>query len=82
MSPNSNAYNMTTECPQQDDPSPSNISLGDISVKADTIPSLQKQYYKITPEQADFFKAQTGITSDEELKQHIIAVQEAAYKVG
>jgi hypothetical protein len=60
---------------------PPDISLGDISVKVDNVPSLQEQYYRITPEQAEFFKQQTGITDDGELKQHILAVQAEAYKV-
>ncbi|KAH7889087.1 hypothetical protein F5I97DRAFT_1803283 [Phlebopus sp. FC_14] len=45
------------------------------------VPSLQEQYYKITPEQAIFFKERTGIVDDEELKRHILAVQAEAYKV-
>jgi hypothetical protein len=63
------------------DATPPNISLGDISVKVDNVPTLQKQYYRITPEQTEFFKQQTGITDDDELKQHILAVQTEAYKV-
>ncbi|KAF9223014.1 hypothetical protein BS17DRAFT_782144 [Gyrodon lividus] len=59
----------------------SNISFGDISVNPDNVPTLQEQYYKITPEQAEFFKQQTGITDNEELKRHILAVQTEAYKV-
>jgi len=60
---------------------PSNISLGDISLNTDNVPTLQEQTYKITPEQAEFFKQQTGITDDDELKRHILAVQAEAYKL-
>ncbi|KAF8838070.1 hypothetical protein BDN67DRAFT_982813 [Paxillus ammoniavirescens] len=60
---------------------PPDISLGDVPVKVDDVPSLQGQYYKLTPEQAEFLKQQTGITDDDELKQHIFAVQAEAYKV-
>ncbi|KAF9219079.1 hypothetical protein BS17DRAFT_437260 [Gyrodon lividus] len=76
---------MSTGQPEQklqNQQSPSaTVSLGDISVKQNSLLALQKQYYKITPAQAAFFKSQTGITDDEELKQHILEVQEAAYKV-
>ncbi|KAF8836501.1 hypothetical protein BDN67DRAFT_974083 [Paxillus ammoniavirescens] len=58
-----------------------NISLGDASVTPDKVLTLQEQFYKITPEQSEFFKQQTGITDDDELKRHILAVQAAAYKV-
>jgi hypothetical protein len=60
---------------------PSTISLGDASMNTDNVPTLQEQYYKITAEQAEFFKQQTGITDDDELKGHILAVQAKAYKV-
>ncbi|KAF9238203.1 hypothetical protein BU15DRAFT_75364 [Melanogaster broomeanus] len=63
------------------DATPSNISLGDISVSADNVPPLQEQYYGLTPEQAEFFKQKTGISEDDELKRHILAIQEEAYKV-
>ncbi|KIJ16048.1 hypothetical protein PAXINDRAFT_113810 [Paxillus involutus ATCC 200175] len=45
------------------------------------MPPLQERYYKITPEQSEFFKQQTGIIDDDELKKHILAVQAEAYKV-
>jgi hypothetical protein len=60
---------------------PSNISLGDMTVNTDNVLTLQEQSYKITAEQAKFFKQQTGITDDDELKRHILAVQAEAYKV-
>ena len=37
--------------------------------------------YGLSPEQATFFKAQTGINNDADLKTHILEVQENAYKV-
>ncbi|KIJ16055.1 hypothetical protein PAXINDRAFT_113814 [Paxillus involutus ATCC 200175] len=60
---------------------PSNVSLGDILVNTDDVLTLQERYYEMTPEQSDFFKQQTGIIDDDELKRHILAVQEEAYKV-
>ncbi|KIK80486.1 hypothetical protein PAXRUDRAFT_833496 [Paxillus rubicundulus Ve08.2h10] len=60
---------------------PPNISLGDVSVDPNDVPTLQERYYKITPKQSEFFKQQTGITDDDELKKHILAVQAEAYKV-
>ncbi|KIJ16063.1 hypothetical protein PAXINDRAFT_76139 [Paxillus involutus ATCC 200175] len=63
------------------DATPPDISLGDVPVKADDVPSLQGQYYRLTPEQAEFLKQQTGITDDDELKKHIFAIQAEAYKV-
>ncbi|KAG2153710.1 uncharacterized protein EDB93DRAFT_1239663 [Suillus bovinus] len=37
--------------------------------------------YSLSSEQAEFFKAQTGIDDDEDLKRHILEVQAKAYKV-
>ncbi|KAG9317905.1 hypothetical protein JVU11DRAFT_2135 [Chiua virens] len=37
--------------------------------------------YALSPEQASFFKAQTGIDNDDDLKAHILDVQGKAYKV-
>jgi hypothetical protein len=42
---------------------------------------LNSDLYDIRPEEAAFFKQQTGIQDDELLKQHIIQVQAKAYKV-
>jgi hypothetical protein len=35
----------------------------------------------VEPEARAFFKAQTRINNDEELKQHILAIQKKAYEV-
>ncbi|EIW85563.1 hypothetical protein CONPUDRAFT_98669 [Coniophora puteana RWD-64-598 SS2] len=45
------------------------------------IPALDAALYHISPEASDFFKSQTGIYDDEELKLHILAVQRKAYEV-
>jgi len=37
---------------------------------------------ELDPEEEAFFKAETGIRDTEELRKHIIEVQEEAYKVG
>ncbi|KIJ60830.1 hypothetical protein HYDPIDRAFT_116688 [Hydnomerulius pinastri MD-312] len=60
---------------------PQKISLGDITADPDNVPTPQEQYYKMTAEQSMFFKEQTGITDDEELKRHVLSVQAEAYKV-
>ena len=36
----------------------------------------------LDPEGESFFKAETGIQDSEELRKHIVEVQEEAYKVG
>ncbi|KIK76682.1 hypothetical protein PAXRUDRAFT_835266 [Paxillus rubicundulus Ve08.2h10] len=60
---------------------PQSISLGDAPVNPDKVLTLQGEFYKITPQQSEFFKQQTGITDDDELKRHILSVQAEAYKV-
>lgn len=40
-----------------------------------------EQYYSLKGDELDFFRSQTGIEDEEELKQHIIAVQKKAYDV-
>ena len=42
---------------------------------------LNPDLYHIHPEEAAFFKQQTGIQDDELLKQHIIQVQAKAFEV-
>ncbi|EIW76347.1 hypothetical protein CONPUDRAFT_130924 [Coniophora puteana RWD-64-598 SS2] len=42
---------------------------------------LDDRYYNLKPNESAFFKAQTGITDDNELKKQIIAVQKKAYEV-
>jgi hypothetical protein len=45
-------------------------------------PSLDARLYKLSDEDKAFFKQQTAINDDEELKKHIIAVQTEAFEVG
>ncbi|KAK0459013.1 uncharacterized protein EV420DRAFT_1541853 [Desarmillaria tabescens] len=44
-------------------------------------PPLDPSLYALTEGEAAFFKAETGIQDDVELKNHILATQEAAYKI-
>ena len=44
-----------------------------------TLP-LDVNDYALDGEEARFFKAQTGITDNEDLKRHILQIQEEAYK--
>lgn len=43
--------------------------------------SLDEKFYSLDEEEKSFFKKETGIQDDEELKAHIIAVQTKAYSV-
>ena len=45
------------------------------------IPALDEGLYDLTDEERSFFKQQTGIQDDDELKAHILQVQAEAYKV-
>lgn len=42
---------------------------------------LDERFYDLTDEDRAFFKQQTGIQDDDELKAHILQVQAEAYKV-
>ena len=42
---------------------------------------LDERYYNLTDEESAFFKQQTGIQDDHDLKAHILQVQAEAYKV-
>ena len=42
---------------------------------------LNSEFYRLTDEEVAFHKAQTGIRDDDELKEHILAVQRDAYEV-
>ncbi|EIW85718.1 hypothetical protein CONPUDRAFT_48616 [Coniophora puteana RWD-64-598 SS2] len=42
---------------------------------------VDDRYYNLKPDESAFFKAQTGIANDDELKKHIVAIQKKAYKV-
>lgn len=43
--------------------------------------ALDERLYDLTDEECSFFKQQTGIQDDDELKAHIVQVQAKAYKV-
>ncbi|THH07311.1 hypothetical protein EW146_g9358 [Bondarzewia mesenterica] len=42
---------------------------------------LDEKYYSLDEAESAFFKRQTGIQDDKELKKHLLAVQAAAYSV-
>jgi hypothetical protein len=44
-------------------------------------PRLDPSLYELNEEQSKFYKQLTKIEDDEELKQHILAVQREAYEV-
>jgi len=44
--------------------------------------ALDESLYNLSDEERAFFKQQTGIQDDDELKAHILQVQAEAYKVG
>lgn len=43
--------------------------------------SVEERFYRLDDEEKTFFKAQTGIEDDEELKKHILGVAAEAYAV-
>ena len=44
-------------------------------------PTLDSTFLEFRPEDEAFFKSETGIQDTEELREHILKVQEDAYKV-
>ncbi|KIK40734.1 hypothetical protein CY34DRAFT_764385 [Suillus luteus UH-Slu-Lm8-n1] len=57
--------------------------LGDITFQTPSKPivAVDTSLYNLSTEEAAFFKAQTGIDDDEDLKKHILEVQAKAYEV-
>lgn len=43
--------------------------------------TLDPSLYQPDPEEVEFFKSQTGISDEEELKNHVLAVQKEAWAV-
>lgn len=56
-------------------------TFGDIRFHAASVPTVDTSLYNLSPAQAAFFKTQTGINDDEDLKRHILEVQAKAYKI-
>lgn len=57
---------------------------GDLNITAAVKPAAEPSLdaaYGLSVEQADFFKAETGIDDDDDLKTHILEVQRKAYEV-
>ncbi|KAG1747262.1 uncharacterized protein EDB91DRAFT_1235983 [Suillus paluster] len=57
------------------------VSLGDVTFHTASIPAVDTNLYSLSSEEAAFFKAQTGIDDDEDLKRHILEVQAKAYEL-
>ncbi|THH08175.1 hypothetical protein EW145_g2886 [Phellinidium pouzarii] len=60
------------------------VNMADSSATTARVPapfSLDSSLYSPTPEEAAFLKSQTKIEDDEELKQHVLAVQKEAWDV-
>ncbi|KAG2367867.1 hypothetical protein BDR07DRAFT_1350441 [Suillus spraguei] len=55
--------------------------LADVTFQTASIPTVDTSLYGLSFEEAAFFKAQTGIDNDEDLKRHILEVQAKAYKI-
>ncbi|KAG1835394.1 hypothetical protein DFJ58DRAFT_908610 [Suillus subalutaceus] len=55
--------------------------LGDVTFQTAPMPTLDPDLYRLSSEEAAFFKAQIGIDDDEDLKRHILEVQAKAYKI-
>lgn len=53
----------------------------DASATPSTALDLDPSLYHLDPDELEFFKVQTGIQDEEELKEHIIAIQAEAWKV-
>ncbi|KAF9240251.1 hypothetical protein BU15DRAFT_74167 [Melanogaster broomeanus] len=64
-----------------DGPQSPPIPLGDRVVQYETHPPLDPSLYALSPSEAAFFKAATGIDDDAALKERILMVQEKAYKL-
>ena len=56
---------------------------GDVKISAVLKPDTEPltAAYRLSPEQATFFKGETGIHNDDKLRTHILEVQQRAYKV-
>ena len=56
---------------------------GDLKVSAVLRPDTEPlaAAYRLSPEQASFFKGETGIHDDDKLRTHILEVQQRAYEV-
>jgi hypothetical protein len=58
-----------------------NISTPQSSIEPSPNLALDESLYNLTEEERTFFKQQTGISDDDELKAHISRVQAEAYEV-
>jgi hypothetical protein len=58
-----------------------NTSTPQRSIQLSPKLALDESFYDLTEEERTFFKQQTGISDDDELKAHIFRVQAEAYEV-
>ncbi|KAG1781672.1 hypothetical protein EV702DRAFT_1177384 [Suillus placidus] len=59
----------------------STMTLGDVKFDTASVLAVDSSLYSLSPAQAAFFKTQTGINDDEDLKRHILEIQAKAYKI-
>ncbi|KAI6147376.1 hypothetical protein BKA82DRAFT_4153012 [Pisolithus tinctorius] len=57
------------------------IPFADKAKHSPDVPALNPDLYSLSPDEAAFFKTAIGIDDDDELKAHILSVQEKAWKV-
>jgi hypothetical protein len=58
-----------------------NVSAPQSSTQISSELALDESLYDLTKDERAFFKQQTGITDDDELKAHILRVQAEAFEV-
>lgn len=58
-----------------------NISAPQGSIQLTLDKALDERLYDLTEEECTFFKQQTGIQGDDELRAHLFQVQAEAYEV-
>ncbi|KAI6005380.1 hypothetical protein EDC04DRAFT_2583295 [Pisolithus marmoratus] len=57
------------------------IPFGDKAIHVPELPPLDPTLYWLSPQEAEFFKTAIGIDDDDELKAHILSVQEKTWKI-
>ena len=55
--------------------------MGEPSQKLDSINSLNESLYQLTGTDLEFYRRETGIDDEEQLKQHVLRMQKKAFEV-
>ena len=55
--------------------------MGESSQKLDSINSLNESLYQLTGTDLEFYRRETGIDDEEQLKQHVLRMQKKAFEV-